>query len=314
MALPSDVPLCLPVDAAKEVSSAPSLPSTPKEGYPLFLDTLKHASCAPVVQDVRQIINQMKQRTPQRPQAAKKLHAALGELCSKCLKCEAFKGEDDAVVWEHMEKFLLLKLTNELYAPPADRTEDERIAAWIQQIREANMHTPPRELGLHTDDVSMLLSALGKIDLYRSPKDKIVTLLNLQDMLYARIRNCDIVDALKSLFIEAQVERLCSNLEWIAYYRHPQRMTPEEHDCLENCRDTLKKIRVEGRAAARKLQRGSSSDDFVKELASCKFNYDQVQSLDELACSDVIGLLAEYQQLCRALRALEPDILELPPS
>jgi len=282
-----------------------------KEGYPLFIENIKHPSCAQIVQDVRQLVNQMKQRTLPRAQASKKLHDGLTALCTSCLKCEAFVGEDEVTVWEHLEKFVLLKLTNELYSIQSDRTEDERIVKWIDYIRETESFTSLKDLGLPDDVSSMLRDALLKIDLYRSPKDKIVTLLNLQDMMSARLPGVDIIEGLKSLFVEARMEQLSSNLEWIAYYRHPHRMTPEEHECLQNCCDTVQKIRIDGRLAARKLKKGPSSDDFLKELAQCQFTYDQARSLDDLACSDVTGLLEEYQQMCRTLRALEPNILEL---
>lgn len=304
-----------------------------KEGYPLFIEKIKHESAAPVVQDVRQLVHQIKQRTLPRPQASKLLHQGLTQLGVKCLKSAAFKGEMDESVMEHLEKFVLLKVTNELYALPSDRTEDDRIINWIDDIREAKMYTNIGG-GTQNDNIKTLVDELDKIDLYRSPKDKIVTLLNLQDLLISRHHGLSTIEMMKSLFVEARPKQLCSNLEWIAHYRHPQRMTPEEHDCLQICFDAVQKIRIDGRLARARLQKvnfiytvarrgrhlskraagvedGSSSSDFLSELDQCQFTFDKARSLNDLACSDIPALLAEYQQMCRTLRALEPDVQEL---
>ncbi|CAE8733058.1 unnamed protein product [Polarella glacialis] len=256
----------------------------PGYSYPQFVERFKHPSAQPVVNEVRDFVNDFPANLT-RPQSARRIHSFLSDVTPRLLLAEAFREDGGAaadvreLAEEGLEKFVVLKLYKLLFRhAPADLREDERVE---KCIRAASAKGSPLDvLGKlrreHREVLEAAALELQKVDQYRAPRDKSSCLVNafrfvegvvVEEVFHKGGHDTPGSDSallgklLTALLVKASPPNLYSNIEFTAAFRHPARMTADDKRSLAELARALLSLTGGGgpRLAAAELVEESSS-------------------------------------------------------
>lgn len=247
-----------------------------------------------------------------RLQAARRVHDFLSDAGPELLATEAFASDSaDArsVVLVGLEKFVFLKLYKLLFRhQAADVREDERVQRCT--VRPA---APP---GVAEASLDVACRELRRVDQYRAPRDKLVCLMNARGLVEAAgARGENLRPGLAALLAMALPQHFFSNLEFAAAFRHPDRLSPEERQCLADFAAALLALTEAGgepvfaviAASARGTRCGEASVTgelppwLVDAGVTLRF---ETRSEDDLLIGELGELLGEYQRMAHALHVL----------
>lgn len=319
-------------------STSTTGPAALRISYPQFLEKLKQPSAQAVVGDVRDFVGQFPANLS-RPQAARRIHSFLSNAVPKLFGTSAFADdtceEAKQSALEGLEKFVVLKLYKLLFRhAPADLREDEHVESCIRQA-DIDVFLPEVSPEAKQDFDAAAIE-LQKVEQYRSPRDKVVCLLNAHRMIagaadeaYRKSQNGSgtaegrgalLRDLLAALIIQASPPNLFSNVEFTIAFRHPSHLSAEERRCIQDFNEALKLV-TDGReqqrrkrastevSAASSNEAGVSAAPTLKhrspwlEDAGVTFHFED-RSVDDLLVGETDELLDEYHRMVRALREL----------
>lgn len=219
----------------------------PRTPYNVFLDRLKHPSCALVVASVKRFVETFPPSLT-REQAARRIHPFLSQTQATLLKADVFANfarteADQQQVMEGLERFVLQKLHGLLFR---DTPEDVKENAYLRK----KIFCLSSWVELHHLEIPDLpnISALSlgareiqRLDKMKCPRDKLVLILNCCRVVIAvldaarKASGCDTPPAADDLLplliytlLQARPHCLHSHIQFISYFRHPSRLVSEE--------------------------------------------------------------------------------------
>lgn len=225
-------------------TSAVMKPRTP---YNVFLDRLKHPSCALVVASVKRFVETFPPSLT-REQAARRIHPFLSQTQASLLKAEVFANfarteTDQQQVMEGLERFVIQKLHGVLFRDtPEDMKENAYLrkkifclSSWVE-LHHLEIPDLPNISAL-----SLGAREIKRLDKMKCPRDKLVLILNCCRVIIAvldaarKASGCDTPPAADDLLplliytlLQARPHSLHSHIQFISYFRHPSRLVSEE--------------------------------------------------------------------------------------
>ncbi|KAF8821738.1 vacuolar sorting protein 9 (vps9) domain-containing protein [Cardiosporidium cionae] len=223
----------------------------PRTPYNDFLEKLKHSSCTAVVAHIKKFVEAF-QINDTREQVANHLHRFIAMTKKVLLQAENFSDDSEdahSQLLDDLEKFLTQKLffqsvgilsTVLFQCNPHDETEDYKLhdkITCLQWIEPKHL-----EIGISLDNETFQRAGqeLLRIDKMKSPKDKLILILNCCRTIVTLLENDeaktitqfasadDILPLLIFLIIQTNPPRLHSNIQFIQAFRYPQRHIEEE--------------------------------------------------------------------------------------
>ncbi|CEM33556.1 unnamed protein product [Vitrella brassicaformis CCMP3155] len=215
-----------------------------KTGYSGFIELFKHPSAQGVVAAVREFVSGFPERLGRR-QASEMLHHFLAETQEKLLQTEVFASSPAEVqqnAREGLEKFVLIKLHHRLFRCEAsDEAEDKRLhdhLSRLQWLSFEHLDVP----ALPEEGLELAINELRKVEQYKSPRDKLVCILNTCMVITNVIQDAnthssgrttppgadDFLPVLIYVLVKANPPNLHSNVEYVGAFRHPTRLASQD--------------------------------------------------------------------------------------
>jgi hypothetical protein len=309
-------------------ASAVSQPSKPS-----FLDKLRHPSAHTLLNRVKEFVHDFPADLA-RLQAARRLRAFLEPLGQELLGTEAFaaeRGDAEAELssLEALDKFVFLKLYKVLFRhQSADVREDERVE---QKLRAVHQTSHLRPNSLPDQALQSAARELRSMDQYRTPRDKVVCLINARTLLAEVLPGAEgaseeaaaakaelLAQWLVALLRCAVPSNFFSNLEFAAAFRRPEWLSDEERLCLAEFAAALATATADsaGQDAVQAVVAASLATVLSNrgprgcgELppwlmdAGVTLRFEK-RSEDDILVGELSELLGEYQLMASALRTL----------
>lgn len=338
--------------------ATPEAEPQPKTGWALFLDMLRHESATPILVDVKEFV----QRFPpnlDRQAAAKRIHEFLTNTQDKMMsECIVFMADCDEQgitnAAEGLEKFVLKQLYGQLFGNDESiEAEDKKLYRRIGCMRWVDFyHLEVPAIDPHLLELG--ISELRRMNTYKAPRDKLVCILNScrvignvlkKEMGTSRPASAD--DFLPLLIysvLQANPPSLVSNIEYVACFRHPDRMMGEEayfftalQSAVEFIREVgpdqlsiskeeyEKNIIVAGEALDEETKRPSpkssaksktplghlsaaTCERLRHELSSIPLKFETVPDSKQIRVREVRNMLEEYRRMARVIRLVKAEV------
>eukprot|EP00940_MAST-03C_sp_MAST-3C-sp2_P000545 g545.t1 len=168
--------------------------------------------------------------------SGRRVRAFVDRIAKHLRKHESFDSSIDASsILEWLEKFVMTRIYKRVFSADAeDATRDERLEKRIRMLSFVNFeHLDIRQSGPEFAGAwKRAAEVLGKIDSYKAPRDKLVTICNCCQFINGILSGGDADDeshvgaddflpALIFVVLRSNPARLQSNLTYIRTYRHP---------------------------------------------------------------------------------------------
>ncbi|EFJ42545.1 hypothetical protein VOLCADRAFT_119357, partial [Volvox carteri f. nagariensis] len=220
--------------------------STSQLSFEKFINTINQDQAKDLVRSINQFMKKFRSRPPVNEIDSREVQEFLTSMEQSFARHPLWAGStrselDNAV--EGLEKYLLTKLYDRTFGlDPLDRERDavlsRRLAALAGFITPAHLEVSEQlQVPLATGEGGHVVAAskeLKKMSLYKSPRDKLVQILNcckiISDFITSRRAGAgadDFTPTLIYVTIKAQPEALASNLSFIERYRHSTRLNGE---------------------------------------------------------------------------------------
>ncbi|GIL73580.1 hypothetical protein Vretimale_5178 [Volvox reticuliferus] len=211
-----------------------------------FINTINQDQAKDLVRNINQFMKKFRSRPPDNDTDSREVQEFLTSMEHAFARHPLWAGStredlDNAV--EGLEKYLMTKLYDRTFGlDPLDRERDavlsRRLAALAGFVTPAHLEVSEQFQGpLAAGEGGHIVAAckeLKKMSLYKSPRDKLVQILNcckiINDFLTSRRAGAgadDFTPALIYVTIKAQPEALASNMAFIERYRHSNRLNGE---------------------------------------------------------------------------------------
>jgi hypothetical protein len=311
------------------------------------LETFKHPSCQPVVSEVRDFISRFPKVVPpgQREQAAERIHTFLTSADGKLAQAEVLQGvskDEMNNMLEGLEKFVVNKLFNRLFqCEPSDIAIDATLSKHIEclsWVTLEHLEIPVVVSGI--DFMNHAVDNLRRIVQFKSPKDKLQCMLNACHLILSVLQQSngtadtatadDFLPLLIYTILKANPSNLHSTLEYIQYFRHPDRLAGADEYLFTNLQSAVSFVQeinasvltvseeeytwryrtAEVAAFAERLrierleEQGSDMQKIIAQF-SLSFEGEQFKDISAFKYSDVPQLLEEYRRLARFVRKAE---------
>lgn len=329
----------------------------PKTGWALFLDMLKHESATPILVDVKEFV----QRFPpnlERQDAAKRIHEFLSNTQEKMMsECIVFMADCDEQgvtnAAEGIEKLVLKQLYSQLFGIDKElEEEDKKLQRHIGCLRWIDFY----HLEVPAIDPILLelgISELKRMNIYKAPRDKLVCILNACRVIGNVLRKenasrpasaDDFLPLLIYSLLQANPPSLVSNVEYVATFRHPDRMMGEEayfFTALQSAVEFIKDVGPDQLSIGKEefdrnvKEAGEALDEDAKrphpvekspqktpmtylsaatcehlrmELSSLPLKYEAVPNTKNMRVREVRHLLEEYRRMARLIRFVQAEV------
>lgn len=221
--------------------------STSQLSFEKFINTINQPQAKDLVRSINLFMKNLRKRPPDNDLDSRELQEFLSSMETAFARHPLYAGstreELDSAV-EGLEKYLLTKLYDRTFgADPWDRERDamlgRRLAA-LQFVTPAHLEVSRELQGALEAGVAEggalwgAVQELRKMSLYKSPRDKLVQILNcckvINAFLAARRAGAgadDFTPTLIYVTIKAQPDSLASNLSFIERYRYAPKLAAE---------------------------------------------------------------------------------------
>ncbi|PHJ25023.1 vacuolar sorting protein 9 domain-containing protein [Cystoisospora suis] len=293
-------------------STAVMKPRTP---YNVFLDRLKHPSCALVVASVKRFVETFPPSLT-REQAARRIHPFLSQTQASLLKAEVFANfarteTDQQQVMEGLERFVLQKLHGVLFRDtPEDMKENAYLrrkifclSSWVE-LHHLEIPDLPNISAL-----SLGAREIKRLDKMKCPRDKLVLILNCCRVIIAvldaarKASGCDTPPAADDLLplliytlLQARPHSLHSHIQFISYFRHPSRLVSEEAYFFTHFCSAVEFVKVVGVQPGVALN-GVSPEEFEARMQVAEEEYQRFLTSQAAEHEEDIGSRKEVQDL-----------------
>ncbi|GLI64682.1 hypothetical protein VaNZ11_008036 [Volvox africanus] len=211
-----------------------------------FINTINQDQAKDLVRNINQFMKKFRSRPPDNEIDSREVQEFLTSMEHAFARHPLWAGStredlDNAV--EGLEKYLMTKLYDRTFGmDPLDRERDavlsRRLAALAGFVTPAHLEvTEQFQVPLASGEGGHVVAAckeLKKMSLFKSPRDKLVQILNcckiINDFLTSRRAGAgadDFTPALIYVTIKAQPEALASNMAFIERYRYSNRLNGE---------------------------------------------------------------------------------------
>ncbi|KAG7825760.1 hypothetical protein KL909_000992 [Ogataea angusta] len=238
-------------DDKKLPTDYPNPPTTNKKSvvfdFQKFLTMFKNKQCEPIHKYLRSFLTQFSQRTWTVDEQVKLIKDFEAFLYDKLLQYYPFNTLQDELELDNckegLEKLVLTRLYSQVFAPatpkpkqsPQQREDLQKDRKYHTSLKLYDWISPrhldiPVSLGLESNFVKLASGEINKINNYKSPRDKIICILNCCKIIFGLIRqqqkmhqieeNADsFVPLLIYVLLQAKPKYLYSNLQYIERFR-----------------------------------------------------------------------------------------------
>ncbi|GIL49525.1 hypothetical protein Vafri_5854 [Volvox africanus] len=211
-----------------------------------FINTINQDQAKDLVRNINQFMKKFRSRPPDNETDSREVQEFLTSMEHAFARHPLWAGStredlDNAV--EGLEKYLMTKLYDRTFGlDPLDRERDavlsRRLAALAGFVTPAHLEVSEQfQVPLASGEGGHVVAAckeLKKMSLFKSPRDKLVQILNcckiINEFLTSRRAGAgadDFTPALIYVTIKAQPEALASNMAFVERYRHSNRLNGE---------------------------------------------------------------------------------------
>ncbi|KXZ53251.1 hypothetical protein GPECTOR_7g1145 [Gonium pectorale] len=218
--------------------------STSQLSFEKFINTINQEQAKDLVRSINQFMKNFRKRAPDSAADSREVQEFLGSMEQAFSRHPLWAGSTRTELDNAgLEKYLMTKLYDRTFgADPLDRERDallsRRLAGLAGWVGPAHLEVSRELQGpLAADEDGQLAAAareLQKMALYKSPRDKLVQILNSCKIITALLASKragagadDFTPTLIYVTIRAQPEALASNLAFIERYRHEPRLSGE---------------------------------------------------------------------------------------
>lgn len=231
---------------------SPNLKKQKAFDFQSFLKDFKSKECEPVHKYLKSFLSQFAKRSWTVEEQVKLIRDFGGFLFNKLIEHPPFNeiGDDDIKIdncKEGLEKLILTRVYSEVFSPEMsflkltdshkqDRIQDRKyminlnLFDWIQ-LNHLDVHLEGK---VDSNFMDMAMGEILKINQYKSPRDKIICILNSSKVIFGLIRqqkteeNADsFVPLLIYVLLKAKVKNLFSNLQYIERFRNEEFLVGE---------------------------------------------------------------------------------------
>ncbi|AOA63723.1 Vacuolar protein sorting-associated protein 9 [Komagataella phaffii CBS 7435] len=226
-----------------------------KFDFQRFLKQLRSKDCEPVLKYIKSFLTQFQARTWSVDEQIKLVKEFQQFIFGKLIECKPFDNlstdEDVNNTMEGLEKFIMSRIYNDTFPPlmverklsPSHREDLSRDKIYHINLKKYRW-IQPKHLDIHlkidseTSFVKLAGTELSKVNDYKSPRDKIICILNCCKVIFALIRqqqkihkveeNADIfVPLLVFVILKCKTRNLISNLSFIERFRNDRFLVGE---------------------------------------------------------------------------------------
>ena len=231
------------------------------------------------------------------------------------------RGEDPESTQEALEKLVTSKLFKQIFCPTKEDEEKDKELA--NKIMKLNRFLQPKHLDIRPDFVKQdyldrAIAELWKINDFKSPRDKMVSIMNCCKVIYKMLNSItassnldaagadDFLPMLIYVLIRSKVPALHSNTQYIRRFRHPSKLMTETGYYFTHFESTLHFI-----SNADHERFSMEKEVWEKYMHGNSVDFMLIQDPDELRMGDVPELLTAYHHLHDENARLKKEIEEL---
>ncbi|KAJ2801319.1 hypothetical protein H4R20_003721 [Coemansia guatemalensis] len=217
-------------------------PETDGFSYNDFLQQLRAPAAKPVARTVKSFLTEFSRRPMTLSEQVRFVHEFLDFIAMKMRESEVWQQmseRDFDNAREGMEKLVMNRLYPLCFSPStSDDADKDHVLrekmSLFRWIREDHLDIPSSPQ--NTAFLQFAKSELLKMNNFKSPRDKVICILNCCTVVYALLRNAGSSDAVGAdrflplliyVVITANPPRLVSNIQYISRFRSPERMQSE---------------------------------------------------------------------------------------
>lgn len=231
---------------------SPDLKKQKAFDFQSFLKDFKSKECEPVHKYLKSFLSQFSRRSWTVEEQIKLIRDFRGFLFNKLIEYRPFNeiGDDEIKIdncKEGLEKLILTRVYTEVFSPEMsflkltdshkqDRIQDRKyminlnLFDWIE-LDHLDVHLKDK---VDSNFMELAMGEILKINQYKSPRDKIICVLNSSKVIFGLIRqqrteeNADsFVPLLIYVILKAKVRNLFSNLQYIERFRNEEFLVGE---------------------------------------------------------------------------------------
>eukprot|EP01103_Thecamoeba_quadrilineata_P018576 TRINITY_DN711_c2_g1_i1.p1 TRINITY_DN711_c2_g1~~TRINITY_DN711_c2_g1_i1.p1 ORF type:complete len:578 (-),score=122.39 TRINITY_DN711_c2_g1_i1:88-1821(-) len=240
--------LVSPSTTSTNVGSSTSLPNLGANGtssnvtpYSIFLNKLQHPKANELASALKSFIKTFKAKTPPWQTHSDTVRAFLNQMERNVLRHELWRDANENEqenVSEGLEKFVMMNIFACVFEPdPIDLERDRGIQALLlryQFITPAHLEISDRLVSDYA--ISQACVELTKINQYKSPRDKIRCIFKCCKSIYQYINSNnfgnpagadEFLPVLIIVLLRTNPPHLHSNIQYIARFRNPEKLTTE---------------------------------------------------------------------------------------
>ncbi|ANZ73209.1 BA75_00201T0 [Komagataella pastoris] len=244
----------------EDKSKRPTKQSSPKKtltkfDFQRFLKQLRSKDCEPVLKYIKSFLTQFQARTWSVDEQIKLVKEFQQFIFGKLIECKPFDklstDEDVNNTMEGLEKFIMSRIYNDTFPPlmvekklsPSHKEDLSKDKIYHLNLKKYRW-IQPKHLDIHlkidseTSFVKLAGTELSKVNDYKSPRDKIICILNCCKVIFALIRqqqkihkveeNADIfVPLLVFVILKCKTRNLISNLSFVERFRNERFLVGE---------------------------------------------------------------------------------------
>ncbi|KAG4304497.1 hypothetical protein PORY_002207 [Pneumocystis oryctolagi] len=216
-----------------------------------FLGQLRYRSAIPITKYMKSFVYEFLQRQWAIKEKVKIIRDFLDFIYEKMRNVEPWINASEAEfdnAKDGMEKLVMTRLYDHTFSPAItylhdddvsghsddlerDRVLREKISmfAWV---KEEHMEIPNTSLNQRFFELAG--QELLKVNVYHSPRDKIICILNCSKVIFGLLRHAEIeesadkfIPALILIILRTNPEHLISNIQYISRFRNPEKLSGE---------------------------------------------------------------------------------------
>mmetsp|Transcript_13333 Transcript_13333/g.20568 ORF Transcript_13333/g.20568 Transcript_13333/m.20568 type:complete len:576 (-) Transcript_13333:83-1810(-) len=307
----------------KNEPPAPTPAPVPNKQSAQFLQLINRPEAKEIANAVRKFVQKFMQAPPAPAKHGQVVRNFL-DITEKQIAIHPLwkgKGGDPESTQEALEKLVTSKLFTKIFCPTEeDKEKDKELS---NKMARLNRFLQPKHLDIKPnfikqDFITQAVAELCKINDFKSPRDKMVCIMNCCKVIYKMLNSItsssnmeaagadDFLPMLIYVLIRSKVPSLHSNTQYIRRFRHPSKLMTETGYYFTHFESTIHFI-----SNADHERFSMDKEAWEKYMYGNSVDFTLVQDADELRVGDVADLLTAYQRLHEENARLKKENEEL---